>query len=257
MAKKAQAQSQNQKQDLNEQAPTSGTSVSKSGLNTLLKSLKTKIKVELHKEQKDATTIIFNNKVVFLTGKAGTSKTFLACYAALKMLSNLDVHKIIITRSNVDVSEQGLGFLKGGIYDKMQPYLNPILTNLEKLLGDKMMVDKLIQMGIIEISPIQYVRGRNFEDCVVIMDEAQNFTLAEMKALTSRLCKDAKMIFTSDVRQIDLKKVNKSASRAVERLIKLDGVELFELLENHRDPLALLMMEEIEKLEEEDKNNTK
>ena len=164
-----------------------------------------KFQVTLTAEQKVAKASALDNQVVIFTGKPGTSKTLLNCNIALDLLISNRVGKIIVTRPTVGVGKE-MGFLPGDAFDfkegKMAPYTAPILQAMYKL-KDKKTIDEMIEKGEIEIVPIQFVRGLNFEDCVVLVDEAQNLTPEELKALTTRLCENGKMMFTCDVNQID------------------------------------------------------
>lgn len=215
------------------------------------------LRIELTPEQETAKKIMLNNDVTILTGKPGTSKTTLNCYVALQLLLTRRVGKIIVTRPMVDVGKKSMGFLPGDAFDfkegKMAPYLAPVLQAFYKLY-QKEQIDKYIEQGIIEIIPIQFVRGSNFEDCVVMVDEAQNLDAEELKALTTRLCKDAKMLFTSDLNQVDLLNKRSSAGKFFKAIEELDGVAMFELTENFRSPLALAIMDKVdEQLEAERK----
>lgn len=203
--------------------------------------------IKLTEEQKQTKAIALANTVTVLTGKPGTSKTTVICHVALDLLISGVVSKIIVTRPTVEVSKT-MGFLPGDAFDfkegKMAPYLAPILQAMTKLRS-KDEIDKLIKEGKIEIVPIQFIRGLNFEDCVVIVDETQNATVEELKAITTRICKDAKMLFTSDLNQVDLKN-GTSAGLFFDKISHLKGVAMVELLENFRHPLALEIMDVID-----------
>jgi len=134
--------------------------------------------VQLTAEQKLAKAIALDNQVVIFTGKPGTSKTFLNCNIALDLLITNRVGKILVTRPTVIVgSGEGMGFLPGDAFNfkegKMAPYLSPILQAMIELRSEQEIM-KMIETGQIEIAPIDFVRGRNFKDCVVLVDEAQN-----------------------------------------------------------------------------------
>lgn len=205
--------------------------------------------VTLDEEQKKAKTLALDNQVTIFTGRAGTSKTLLSCNIALDFLIQAKVKKIIVTRPMIDVGKS-MGFLPGEAFDfkegKMAPYLAPILQAFYKL-RNKEEIDGMIKKGVIEIVPIQFVRGQNFEDCVVLVDEAQNLNSEELKALTTRLCQDAYMIFTSDLAQVDLYEKSNSAGHLFKAISSLEGVCTFELTKNYRSPLALQIMDVIDK----------
>jgi phosphate starvation-inducible PhoH-like protein len=210
--------------------------------------------VKLTEEQKRAKAIALENQVTIFTGRAGTSKTLLSCNIAIDLFQRGVVSKIIVTRPMVDVGKS-MGFLPGEAFSflegKSAPYMAPIIQAMYKL-KDKLTIDTWIKEQKITIVPIQFVRGLNFEDCIVLVDEAQNLTSEELKALTTRICKDGYMIFTSDVAQIDLINKYQSAGYFFNAIQKLKGVGHFELTENFRSVLALLIMDTID--EELDKN---
>ena len=209
--------------------------------------------ITLTEEQQKAVDKALKNDVTVFTGKPGTSKSLLSCYIALSMLITGKVKKIIVTRPMVDVGKT-MGFLPGDAFDfkegKSAPYLAPILQAMCKL-RQKDEIDKMIEAGRIEIVPIQFVRGLNFEDCCVLVDESQNCTTDELKAISTRLCKDAKLIFTSDVNQIDLFNKHSSAGYFFKKIKDLPGVALIELLENFRSELALAIMDRINEYDNE------
>jgi len=211
-----------------------------------------KFNVQLTSEQKNAKAVALANQVTVFTGRAGTSKTLLSCNIALDLLQKRMVSKIIVTRPMIDVGKT-MGFLPGEAFDfkegKMAPYMAPILQAMYKLKGEDV-INNEIKKGNITIVPIQFVRGLNFEDCVVLVDESQNLTSEELKALTTRLCKSSYMIFTSDVAQIDLYNKYQSAGHFFKAISSLPGVGHFELTENFRSPLALAIMDKIDEEQE-------
>ena len=204
--------------------------------------------VQLTEEQKLAKAVALENRITIFTGRAGTSKTLLTCNIALDLLQKGKVSRIIVTRPMVDVGKT-MGYLPGEAFSftegKMAPYMAPIMQAMYKL-KDKKVVDKWIEDEKLVIVPIQFVRGLNFEDCVVLVDESQNLTFEELKALTSRICKDGYMLFTSDTAQIDLPTHTASAGWFFNKIRQLPNVGSYELTENFRDPLALLIMDTID-----------
>jgi len=211
--------------------------------------------VTLKEEQKLAKAEALQNDVIVFTGKPGTSKSLLSCNIALDLLLTGKVSKIIVTRPMVDVGKS-MGFLPGDAFDfkegKSAPYLAPVLQAMCKLKS-KVEIDNLIEIGKIEIVPIQFVRGLNFEDCVVLVDESQNCTTDELKAIATRLCVGSKLIFTSDVNQIDLLNRHSSAGYFFNKIKTLKGVIIIELLENFRSKLALSIMDKINEYDDERK----
>lgn len=138
----------------------------------------------------------------FAIGPAGTGKTFLAVCYAVSLLKEGEIKRIILTRPAVE-SGENLGFLPGDLKEKVDPYLRPIYDALDILLGSER-VERYIEKGIIEIAPLAYMRGRTLDDALVILDEAQNTTRAQMLMFLSRLGRNGKMIVNGDVDQIDL-----------------------------------------------------
>jgi phosphate starvation-inducible PhoH-like protein len=141
-------------------------------------------------------------------GPAGTGKTYLAVVHAVSLLRTGKIKKIILTRPVVEAGET-LGFLPGEIKEKVDPYLRPLYDALDDMMG-KENVEKLIEKGIIEIAPLAYMRGRTLNDAYIILDEAQNTTITQMKMFLTRLGFNSKMVLTGDLTQIDLKSNVKS-----------------------------------------------
>lgn len=140
------------------------------------------------------------------TGSAGTGKSFVASAIAAEMLAAKEIRKIIITRPNVAVSTS-LGFFPGPLLEKMAPWVIPILGNLTDFLG-KGVVESQLKNGNIEVVPFETIRGRSFDNCFVILDEAQNTTVEEMKAFVTRLGEYSKCVITGDLTQTDLGRHN-------------------------------------------------
>lgn len=156
--------------------------------------------------------------VVFGIGPAGTGKTYLAVVFAVDALKNNVVKKIVLTRPAVEAGEN-LGFLPGDLKEKVDPYLRPIYDALDILLGSER-VERYIEKGVIEIAPLAYMRGRTLDDALVILDEAQNTTKAQMLMFLSRLGRDGKMIVNGDVDQIDLLKNQQSGLLVAQDVLK-------------------------------------
>jgi phosphate starvation-inducible PhoH-like protein len=138
----------------------------------------------------------------FAIGPAGTGKTFLAVACALEEVVSKKKRKLILTRPVVEAGES-LGFLPGDLTQKLDPYLRPLYDAMEALIPREM-IARMQENGIIEISPLAYMRGRSLRNCVVILDEAQNTTREQMKMFLTRLGEDAKAVITGDITQIDL-----------------------------------------------------
>jgi len=168
--------------------------------------------------QRDYVEAIRKNDLVFGIGPAGTGKTYLAVVLAVQALKNGKVNKIILTRPAVEAGES-LGFLPGDLKEKVDPYLRPLYDALHDVLGAEQTV-RLIERGTIEIAPLAYMRGRTLDDAFIILDEAQNTTLAQMKMFLTRLGFGSKMIITGDRSQIDLPKGVESGLIQAEKILK-------------------------------------
>lgn len=159
--------------------------------------------------------------IIFATGVAGTGKTYLSvCYAVSKLKNN-DVSKIVLTRPAVEAGES-LGFLPGDMKEKVDPYLRPLYDALYDMLGVET-VEKYIEKQIIEIAPLAFMRGRTLNDAIVILDEAQNTTQAQMKMFLTRMGKNSQLIVNGDVTQIDL--IKKQESGLIQACDILKGIE--------------------------------
>lgn len=154
--------------------------------------------------QKNYVEAIRHRDVVFGIGPAGTGKTFVAVVMAIAALKRGDVQKIILTRPAVEAGES-LGFLPGDLKEKVDPYLRPIYDSFYAIYGVEH-TNRLLERGIIEIAPLAYMRGRTLDDSFVILDEAQNTTVAQMKMFLTRLGFHSKMVVNGDATQIDLPK---------------------------------------------------
>ena len=167
------------------------------------------------------TRAIAKQDVVFGIGPAGTGKTFLAVVLAVQALKEGRVKKIILTRPAVEAGES-LGFLPGDLKEKVDPYLRPVYDALYTIYGAEQ-TNRLMERGVIEIAPWAYMRGRTLDDAFVILDEAQNTTIAQMKMFLTRLGFGSKMIINGDRTQIDLPKGVKSG--LVDAQSKLKGID--------------------------------
>jgi phosphate starvation-inducible PhoH-like protein len=152
--------------------------------------------------QKEYMQAIEKNDIVFSIGPAGTGKTFLAVAQAVAELKAKRKTRVILVRPAVEAGES-LGFLPGDIKAKVDPYLRPVYDALHELLPAEK-ISKMIDLGIIEICPLAFMRGRTLNNSFVILDEAQNTTIAQMKMFLTRLGEGSKAVITGDITQIDL-----------------------------------------------------
>lgn len=170
---------------------------------------------------------IRHNDIIFGVGSAGTGKTFIAASYAASELFHRRVSKVILTRPNVETG-RGLGFLPGTLEEKYAPYLLPFDSIFTKALG-KGFYEYALKNKDIEPTPLGFLRGTTFEDCIVLLDEAQNCTKEEMKMLLSRIGKNCKMIISGDTEQADID--YSGLEDAVSRLHGISGVEIVEFLD--------------------------
>jgi phosphate starvation-inducible PhoH-like protein len=140
--------------------------------------------------------------LVFSIGPAGTGKTYLAVVMAIKSLRAKEVQRLVLTRPAVEAGEK-LGFLPGDLQEKVDPYLRPLYDALYDVLGTEN-TQKYLERNIIEIAPLAYMRGRTLDDAFIILDEAQNTTVEQMKMFLTRLGFGSKAVITGDITQIDL-----------------------------------------------------
>ena len=164
---------------------------------------------------------IEQNDMVFGVGPAGTGKTYLAVAMAVAAMNAKRVSRIVLVRPAVEAGER-LGFLPGTLQEKVDPYLRPLYDALFDLL-DMERVDKMLERNVIEIAPLAFMRGRTLNDAFIIMDEAQNTTVEQMKMFLTRMGNNSKAVITGDITQIDLPNPRKSG--LLDAINILDGVE--------------------------------
>ncbi len=161
------------------------------------------------------------SELVICCGPAGTGKTFLGVAMAVKALKSREVSRIILTRPAIEAGER-LGFLPGDIEEKVNPYMRPIYDALSALLGQDMF-ERYYDKGVIEVSPLAFMRGRNLDDCFVLLDEAQNTTPEQMKMFLTRLGVNCRACVCGDFTQIDLPRGIESGLK--DSISVLNGVE--------------------------------
>jgi phosphate starvation-inducible PhoH-like protein len=165
----------------------------------------------------------FNNDLVFAVGPAGTGKTYIAIALAVRALKNREVRRIILTRPAVEAGER-LGFLPGDLKDKLDPYLQPLYDALGDMIPSKKL-QEFIAGGTIQIAPLAYMRGRTLDGACVILDEAQNTNMGQLKMFLTRMGTNAKFIVTGDATQVDLPhKEDSGLLRGIDLVKDLKGV---------------------------------
>ncbi len=172
-----------------------------------------------------------SNDLTFCTGPAGTGKTYLAVAVAVSMLKKKEIRKIVLARPAVEAGER-LGFLPGDLQAKVNPYLRPLFDSLEDMMEFTQM-RKLIDMDIIEVIPLAFMRGRTLNQAAIICDEAQNTLPSQMLMFLTRMGRGSKMIITGDITQVDLEKGQKCGMLdAMETLAGVNGIGFVGLDEN-------------------------
>lgn len=171
-----------------------------------------------NKTQQDMVKAYFDNDLVFAVGPAGTGKTYIAIALAVRALKNREIKRIILTRPAVEAGER-LGFLPGDLKDKLDPYLQPLYDALGDMIPSKKL-QEFMGDGTIQIAPLAYMRGRTLDKACVILDEAQNTNLGQLKMFLTRMGQNAKFIVTGDASQVDLPNKEDSGLLKGIRLLK-------------------------------------
>ena len=185
--------------------------------------------VKPRSEKQQQLVDAFNKSdMVFAVGPAGTGKTYLSIALPVKALKEKTIKKIILSRPAVEAGEK-LGFLPGDMKDKIDPYLQPLYDALEDMLPAAKLQD-MMEKHVIQIAPLAFMRGRTLSDAIVILDEAQNTTCAQLRMFLTRMGWNSKMIITGDMTQIDLPSHTKSGLKeALEILRDIEGISVVEL----------------------------
>ena len=201
--------------------------------------------------QADYIQAMRTDDLVFAIGAAGSGKTFIAVAEALDLLLSHKVSKLVITRPVVEAGES-LGFLPGDLEDKINPYLRPLYDSMEAIIPRET-VRRLVESEIIEIAPLAYMRGRTLNNCVIILDEAQNTTKEQMKMFLTRMGQNSKVFITGDITQIDLpKKVKSGLVHASNLLDGIEGIKIIRL--NAEDVVRNPLVKRIVKAYENEKS---
>ena len=204
--------------------------------------------------QQQLVDAFFNNDMTFAVGPAGTGKTYLSIALAVKALKEKTIKKIILSRPAVEAGEK-LGFLPGDMKDKIDPYLQPLYDALEDMLPQAKL-QEMMEKHVIQIAPLAFMRGRTLSDAVVILDEAQNATCAQIRMFLTRMGWNTKMIITGDMTQIDLPREQKSGLKeALGILTGIEGIGVVELTRKDivRHKLVTRIVNAYEKYDKADK----
>ena len=194
------------------------------------------------------------NDMIFAIGPAGSGKTYTAIALAVRSLKNKEIKKIILSRPAVEAGEK-LGFLPGDMKDKIDPYLQPLYDALQDMIPAAKLKEYM-ELNVIQIAPLAFMRGRTLNDAVVILDEAQNTTTQQIKMFLTRMGMNTKMIVTGDMTQIDLPSSQKSGLVQALHILKgVKGISFIELSKKDivRHKLVTRIVEAYEKFEEKQK----
>ena len=203
-----------------------------------------------NRTQEEMVKAYFENDLIFAVGPAGTGKTYIAIALAVRALKNREIKRIILTRPAVEAGER-LGFLPGDLKDKLDPYLQPLYDALGDMIPAKRLQEFMAE-GTIQIAPLAYMRGRTLDRACVILDEAQNTNLGQLKMFLTRMGCDAKFIVTGDASQIDLpNKKDSGLIRGMELTKNIKGVKsiVFKNEDIVRHPLVAKIVKAFDKAE--------
>jgi len=208
------------------------------------------------RNQQRIVEAIGTSDMVFAIGPAGTGKTYTAVALAVRALRDRQVRRIILTRPAVEAGES-LGFLPGDMREKLDPYLQPLYDALKDMLPPVRLVEYM-ETGVIQIAPLAFMRGRTLDHAFVILDEAQNATLPQLKMFLTRMGRSAKFIITGDVTQIDLPRHQRSGLQpSLERLRSVEGITIVDLDEKDviRHELVTRVIGAFKDIEQDIKDN--
>jgi phosphate starvation-inducible PhoH-like protein len=199
-----------------------------------------KYKITLNEEQKEAKRLIIDNQIVIITGRAGSGKSLIGAQCALDFLFKKQCEKIFVTRATIEVGAS-MGFLPGALEDKFNPYMEAFQENLFKCY-DEQKVTEMINNKKISAYPVQFIRGKTIDD-MLIVEEAQNMSKAQMLAILTRLGKTGKIIINGDNEQKDIRDDYNGLSYAIELSKKIDEIKWVKLKENHRSDIVAKILE--------------
>lgn len=197
--------------------------------------------------QKKLVNSIKQNEITICSGFAGSGKTFLSCAEALKLIKGRSKYKrIVLVKSITSLKNEEIGHLPGTLKEKMAPIMESFTDNIRKLIG-RTRLEKLIELSLIEILPIAFARGRSIDNSIILIDEAQNISLDNIRTLMTRIGNDSKMIIMGDVKQKDIRnKKDSSLEVVLEKFRDIEGFGCVEL----RDPEDVIRNPIIKKVED-------
>lgn len=199
-----------------------------------------KYKITLNDEQKEAKRLIIDNQIVIITGRAGSGKSLIGAQCALDFLFKKQIEKVFVTRATIEVGAS-MGFLPGALEDKFNPYMEAFQENLFKCY-DQLKITEFINNKKIVAYPVQFIRGKTIDD-LLIVEEAQNMSKAQMLAILTRLGKTGKIVINGDNEQTDIKDAYNGLSYAIELSKRIEEIKWIKLKENHRSDLVARILE--------------
>jgi phosphate starvation-inducible PhoH-like protein len=196
---------------------------------------------------------IRNNEISIVSGLPGTGKTFIACAEALKLIKSKSKYKkILLVKSITQLRGEELGSLPGDLNEKFDPYLGSFIDNFEKIIGESL-TRKLRELGLINLQPLAFVRGRSIDNTIIIVDEAQNISVDNMRTLMTRIGDNSKMIILGDVKQKDIRnKKDSSLEVIIDKFNNIDNFGCVELRDPNdvvRNPIIRIIEETFDLLE--------
>ena len=202
---------------------------------------------------------IRNKVMTIVSGLPGTGKTFIACAEALKLIKSKPKYKkILLVKSVVQLKGEELGHLPGDLNEKFDPYMGSFVDNFEKIIGESL-THKLRELGLINIQPLAFVRGRSIDNTIIIVDEAQNISIDNMRTLMTRIGDNSKMIILGDVKQKDIRnKKDSSLEVIIEKFNNVTDFGCVELRDPNdvvRNPIIKIIEETFDKMDESTNKN--
>lgn len=212
--------------------------------------------VVLKPAQQEYLNKITSSEITFCYGPAGTSKTFTACVAALQLYIAGKIKKIILTKP-IQESGEKLGFLPGEIKDKIDPFMESYRSNLVKMLKDGHLVNWLESTGVIEFRPLAYMRGATFDNCLMILDEAQNADFKQLMLFLTRMGKDSKVLICGDVSQYDINRSKVALPDFIKLLTGIRGLSVHQFGDADivRNKILIQITERYEQWKDENPNH--